>query len=207
MLKAIIILISMILFSITMNANQNVYVINYSWHTGFLIEVNDKNIELLPVLANFENYNYVDIGWGDREFYRSDSEFDVMLAIKAASYPTQSTVRIEGTNLSILQQMNRSNFLLEFDFSLAEFQNLADFINNSIMVDENYANQIESRLGGKILFFDSPLKYHLFNTCNTWIARGLEMSKCTNHSSRGIVKAGYFYSKFSDCGKILKSLR
>jgi len=196
----------LIFYSLDLLSNNNVYVLNYSYHSGFLIEVNEKTKTQIPALSHFDSYKYVDIGWGDSEFYRSQESFDPILAFRAAFFPTNSTVRIEGINLPISTLKNTYNYLILFNLNDSNYNILLNHINSSIIYDEQMnAKAIEKRENGRITFFASPMTYHILYTCNTWIASGLVKSGCKGRAF-GVIHSNFLYRRFADCGIVIKQL-
>ena len=187
-------------------SNNKVYILNYSWHSGFLIKIEQKAIDKIPALKLFSEYKYVDIGWGDSDFYRSNIAFDPILAFKAAFLPTKSTLRIEGINNSIKQLLHTYNFLIMYEYDDDNYNKLLEFINSSITYYDEKAKIIEKRQALGIVYFQSPLTYHILNTCNTWIARGLSKAGCPSRAF-GVIHSTYLYKRFSSCGKIIKLLK
>ena len=51
------------------SAENEVYVVNHGWHTGFVLPASDIQ-QVIPELKNrFGNAPYIEFGWGDNEFY------------------------------------------------------------------------------------------------------------------------------------------
>ncbi len=180
------------------------HLINYSWHTGLIIPVNDFTIKHIPVINYFKDYDYVDIGWGDEEFYQHP-DFDLYLGAKAIIYPTPSVIRIEGYHLEIDFIIDLSEFAIRFDLTEGNFIKLSEFINQSFSSQEPAGYKITSKQkNGKIVFYASSLKYHLFNTCNTWAAKALK-SAGFNVEPTGIITDDQLFEKIKKHGIVVKS--
>ena len=53
-------------------AENEVYVVNHGWHTGFVLPASDIQ-HVIPELKNrFGNAPYIEFGWGDNEFYQAE---------------------------------------------------------------------------------------------------------------------------------------
>lgn len=184
-------------------STHEIYLINQSWHTGILIPVNNTTKELFPVLKLFEGKNYVDIGWGDEEFYQHP-DFDLYLAAKAILYPTRSVLRIEGHISSIESIINWSEYIIKFKLNDDGLKGIANFINKTFQYDSNGNFIITShRAEGSIIFFRSKFMYHLFNTCNTWAAEVLNAAGF-KIDFLGIITAEQLFSKVKKFGEVLK---
>ena len=87
-------------FLFLFHPNTHVYLVKNNLHTGIVFSVNEKLIENIPAISNFSEYYYVDIGWGDEDFYQHPDP-DILLGAKAILVPTSSVIRIEGKNYNI----------------------------------------------------------------------------------------------------------
>lgn len=194
-----IVLFLLILFQ----TNTQVYLVKNNLHTGIVFSVNEKLIENIPAVNDFSEYNYVDIGWGDEDFYQHPDP-DILLGAKAILVPTNSVIRIEGKNYNINKITEWSDYVIKFDLSDEQFIKLCGFINSSFLKDENNNFIINSRNeNNTTIFYKSGLKYHLFNTCNTWIAEAFENSGF-DISSSGVITAENLFEELSPFGIILK---
>ncbi len=51
---------------------KKIYVLKHRWHTGIIINRSEAR-ELLSAISNdFNNSQYIEIGWGDKDFYMSE---------------------------------------------------------------------------------------------------------------------------------------
>ena len=114
----------------------DVYLVKESWHTGIMFEINDYTIEALPVLSLIKDYLYIDIGWGDADFYQTPG-MDLYLAAKAVLVPTPTVIRIDGYKFPIEKIIEWREFAIKFRFSQEEFSKLTKFINDHITIFYN----------------------------------------------------------------------
>ena len=155
--------------------STKIYIAKIDWHVGILLEINDKSVGKIKALKEFEDFEFVDIGWGDAEFYQSEVEFDAFLAAKAILFPTPSVLRIKGYNFKIERLFDWRDFVFELELSESEFDKLCKYIENSFEKDENSKNIITKKSSrGDAKYYSSVLKYHVANTCNTWVAAALQ---------------------------------
>ena len=183
--------------------SHQVYLVKSYWHTGIMFTVNEELVSPIPVISNFDDYKFVDIGWGDEEFYQHPNP-DYLLGAQAILVPTSSVIRIEGKNSSIDRIIEWSDFCIRFDLNNEQFTKLCNYINNAFEKDEN-ENRIVSltKSNGRITFYKSHMKYHLFNTCNTWVAEALEESGF-DISSSNVITAENLFEEVSKFGVVLK---
>jgi hypothetical protein len=181
----------------------DVYLVKESWHTGLMFQVNDFTISSFPVIKYFEEFEYVDIGWGDADFYQTPG-FDIFLAAKAILIPTPTVIRIDGYKYPIEKIIEWREFAIKFSLSKEQFLMMIKYINVHLVKDQTGEPIISKReLGKPIIFFKSHGQYHLFRTCNTWAA------EVVNEAGFGIdlfglITASQLYTKFAKHGTILK---
>lgn len=156
-----------------MSDQHTIQLIKQSWHVGILIPVDSVAIAHIPLLYKFSEFESVDIGWGDEDFYQNDG-INYYYGAKAILVPTSSVLKITGHAASkdaIIKWVEDSR---EIKITHEAYLRLLNYIEASF--DKRNGSYIESSssAGGAIKFFKSNRSYHLFNTCNTWIATALK---------------------------------
>lgn len=181
-----------------------VYIISSGIHTGLIIPVNTFSEEKIIALKFLKGYKYIDFGWGDEDYYQKPGGGKFCLGVKAVALPTSSVMRVQGFNNSPEDVAPWSDFALRFDLNTDSFRRLCEYIDRSFRRDEK-RGLIETlrKRNGEIIFFKSVYYYHLFNTCNTWAARGLNHSGL-DISSFMIITAEDLYKVARSGGVILK---
>lgn len=182
---------------------QTIYIAKSYWHTGLIVEINEFSLNTLPVLKDFSDSEFVDIGMGERDFYMSPSR-DVIPAARAILIPTAAAIRIAEVPGDTAFLRRTSDYLISLELDSASFISLLDYVNESISRnDDDEVSIIEERAGGSIVFYNSPQSYHLFNTCNTWLAKALRKGGIDIKPSDVITSKDLFY-RLLDKALILK---
>jgi uncharacterized protein (TIGR02117 family) len=178
-----------------------IYIINYSYHTGIVIPVNSESISAVDALSYFHNYTFADIGWGEEKFYQ-DPVDNYCMAAKAILLPNRSVLRVEGYTSGDFISWSRYVVLINLD--RIQYIKLLYFINESFTRQNGEELLIASKSRSEdIIFFKSIYRYHLFNTCNTWIAEALQRSGL-DVSPFFIITARQLFDKIKDKGTVLK---
>ena len=87
---------------------------------------------------------------------------------------------------------------------MSNSERFAEFINKTFYINESGETAILSqKAGGKIIFYRANGSYHLFNTCNTWLARGLKESGIEIEDN--ILLTEQLFNELSRIGNVLKS--
>lgn len=182
---------------------HKIYFIKQNWHTAIVFNTQELNSNLFRQYDSFSEFGLIDIGWGDEEFYQSPG-FDFELAFKALFYPTPSTLRVEGINLTKEEYFDLSEIVIELEVSDEQFKNICTFINNTFYINNSGETLIlNKKAGGKIVFYKSNGSYHLFNTCNTWLASGLRESGIEIEDN--ILLTEQLFNELAGIGEVIKS--
>lgn len=182
---------------------HKIYFIKQNWHTAIVFNTQELNSNLFRQYDSFSEFGLIDIGWGDEEFYQSLG-FDFELAFKALFYPTPSTLRVEGINLTKEEYFDLSEIVIELEVSDEQFKNICTFINNTFYINDSGETLIlNKKAGGKIVFYKSNGSYHLFNTCNTWLASGLRESGIEIEDN--ILLTEQLFNELAGIGEVIKS--
>ena len=153
-------------------ARKPVYLVSHGWHTGIVVRRADLPTAVWPESEDFPGAEYLEVGWGDRDYYQT-REPGAWLAIKAAFWPTPSVLHMVGFSGAVASYFPYSE-VIELELSQRGFERLCGFVHGRF--DRNGAAR-STRLGpglyGHSAFYPAREKFHLFNTCNVWTARVL----------------------------------
>lgn len=152
--------------------NSEFFVLTAGWHTGIVVRTKDVSPAEWPEVVNYLHHTYLDIGWGDERFYQAEGS-PTALAARAALIPTTSVIQIVPFSVHPLSLYTGENYLKRVEATPQQFSALCRIISESFERDES-RNLIVSRLNESSRnFFKAKGKYHIFNTCNTWVVRCL----------------------------------
>ena len=181
----------------------HVFFIKQRWHTAIVLSTKDLNPKLFREFNTFKNFEMIDIGWGDEEFYQIPG-FDSGLAFKALFLPTPSTLRIEGINISREAYFDISEIVIELDLNKFQFFKICEYINDSFNLNHNDFIQIlSSRGNGQIIFYKATGTYSIFNTCNTWLSRGLKQAGIKIDDK--VLLTEQLFNELSKIGMVIKA--
>ena len=185
------------------NLSHQIYLIKQYWHTAVVISKEDIDSTFFPEVNLFVDAGLIDIGWGDEEFYQHPG-FDSGLAFKALFYATPSTLRVEGIRIPKQNYFNLSEIVIEFTISDNQLDTLCKYIGSTVWRNENEENEILSTQGlGRIIFFKANGEYHLFNTCNTWLAKGLKLAGINIEDN--IILTEQLFNEAAKIGTVIKA--
>ena len=182
---------------------KTTYLIKQRWHTAVVFYTEDVDSLIFPEVKYFQKAELVDIGWGDEAFYQHP-DFDWDLAYQALFQSTPSTLRVEGIFISKQQYFDISEIVVELKINNEQLKVLQKYISDTIWRDENHKHKILStQYLNRVYFFKANGSYHLFNTCNTWLAKGLKQSGLEIKDD--IILTEQLFNESTKVGKVLKA--
>jgi uncharacterized protein (TIGR02117 family) len=151
---------------------RTVLLVSHGWHTGIIVRTGDIPEGVWPERTHYPEAKYLEIGWGDREYYPTpDPSFGD--ALRAAIGPSAAVLHVVGLTDPPTRAFPSSE-LIALDISKPGFQRLIEFI--AATHDRGDAERAEPL--GRGLYLDSHFypalgSFHLFNNCNTWVVDAL----------------------------------
>ena len=151
---------------------RTLHVISNGWHAGIILARSDLPAGLLPEAADFPAAAWLEFGWGDREYYPNPRP-TMGMALAAGLTPTPAVVHIAGR--AALPEAGGKLEILRFRISEAGMRRLVERIDAAMErpAGQDRVASIASGLYETSLFYPARGEFHLFNTCNSWVARKL----------------------------------
>jgi uncharacterized protein (TIGR02117 family) len=181
---------------------RTVYLAGHGWHAGLIIARADIPDLAWPEHRDFPESRWLEIGWGDRTFYRSP-EPTLALALKAAFASEGSVLHVAGFDPLPADYFPRSE-VVSIELSPRGLEALARFIHAS------YARDAAGRpvaLGPGLYplsgFYAATGRYHLLNTCNNWTAAALRAAGCPITPAYAVT-AGNLLLQAETCGRLVQ---
>lgn len=152
---------------------RTVYVVHHgALHTGLTVRRADIPRGSWPANRDYAGSKYIEVGWGDDDGYRKPLTSGI--AMKALAGSKRTVVLADGFSQAIRAKYNDPKFtVLAVDLSEAGFARLCDHIQQTYALNEKGE---PIRLGEG--WYRARGTYSAFNTCNTWIASGLQKAGC-----------------------------
>ena len=126
--------------------------------------------------ANVDRRTHLAIGWGDRGFFLETPTWNDLRASTAANamfLPSKTVMHVQ-----YLFTPKENNECKAVKISAESYRELVDFIQQSFDEENGAKQKIDSSFsyGSNDAFYEARGSYHLFNTCNCWVGRGLRTS-------------------------------
>lgn len=148
-----------------------IWVVKHGWHTGLVVPVEAVPSQIWPERDDFPGSRYLEVGWGDREFYQAQDPTSG-LAVRAALWPTPSVLHVVAF-AEPPARLFPSAEIVELHLSPRGFEQLCAFVAHAYARDAaGQAMPLGTGLYGQSRFYLGREPYYL-TTCNVWTARAL----------------------------------
>jgi uncharacterized protein (TIGR02117 family) len=149
-----------------------IYLVAHDWHTGIVLRRADIPHGLWPETRDFPQAEYLEVGWGDREYYPAP-EPGLWMTLKAAFWPTPSALHVVAVHGPVAAFFPRSE-VVELAIRPEGMERLARYIDDA---HERAGAPVAARIApaqyGEGWFYAARETFHLLRTCNVWTARAL----------------------------------
>ena len=168
-----------------------VHVVSHGWHSGLIVPAALADAHGWPVRAEFPQATHYEVGWGDRAYYQAIDP-GWWLGLRALLWPSPGVlqvVAIEGAPRAAFPAAT----VVAVRLSHAGAQRLAASIAASHARDADGAQiALGPSLYGQGRFYASVERFHLFATCNVWVARRLREAGLDVHPSLALTAGALF---------------
>ena len=148
-----------------------VYLVAHDGHTGIALPRANIPGGLWPESRDFPQADYLEVGWGNRDFYygRSTGLWGTLNAV----LPSPSVLHVAGIRGSPADYF-RANEIVELAVPADGFERLVRYIDDA---HERAGGLPAAALGpglyGESRFYPARESFHLLRTCNVWTAQAL----------------------------------
>ena len=151
-----------------------IYVVRHDWHTGLVVKYDDIAPHLWPEKDDFPETLYLEVGWGDRDFYQTPRA-GLGILLQAALKSPASVLFVIGLPTAVTGYFPYAD-ILEIPLSQRALEELVRFIHATYKRDVT-GQTIPLGPGHNhrhSMFYLAEGDYSLFNTCNSWISKALQ---------------------------------
>jgi hypothetical protein len=128
-----------------------------------------ERVSIWPEIVHYLDKKYVDVGWGDEKFYQVPG-YPFFIAARAVLFPTQSVLRVFPYDTPILSAYFEDSRILRIQVNRQVLNKLSRFVSESYQRNEKGEAQLSRLYENNNHYFLATRNYHLFFTCNTWVA-------------------------------------
>ncbi|HEY7658409.1 MAG TPA: DUF2459 domain-containing protein [Burkholderiales bacterium] len=181
-----------------------VYLVAHEKHSGIAVRRADLPAGLWPERRDFPQADYLEVGWGDRDYYygRNQGFTDKLRAIFAPNNP--SVIHVVGVRGTLAQNFPASE-VIELKLSRDGFERLIRYIHDAYdRAGAPVATSLGPGLYGDGRFYPGWETFNLLRTCNVWTARGLRTAGLPIEDS---ITLGGLLSQAHEVGTVVQRAR
>lgn len=160
---------------------RTLYVVSHGWHSGIVVE-RAELVQRRPGLGpDLGQALYVEVGWGEERFYQA-RETNVLMALRAILWPNASVLQVVPFHAPPHRYFAQSR-IVEMPTDEAGYAAVLGYIADSFERSPG-PQRLGRSLYGEGWFYRAEGSFHLFNTCNSWVATALERASCRSTRER-----------------------
>lgn len=153
------------------------WLVSHGWHVGLAMRRADVSTAMWPESAAIGGARYLEVGWGDGDFYPSASGGSG-LALKAAFFSASSVLHVTGFDRPVTEVYAGAP-VVEISLTARGFDALTRFIHEAYARnDDGEIIRVAPALYGRGAFYRAVGRYHALANSNTWTARALRAAGC-----------------------------
>ena len=156
-----------------------IYYVRYEKHSGIILDRQKAAPYLTVLQKEFPDARYLEFGWGDLEWYKTDVEKrNSLLGLRALFVSTPSGMFVWSLPKHPELQYPQDG-LSKIHISDADYKKLIGQINSSFALDSEGKIIFEKsnmNRGGEYRVYKARGNYHVFKNCNNWFDRILKAS-------------------------------
>jgi uncharacterized protein (TIGR02117 family) len=181
-----------------------VFLVAHDMHSGIAVRRADIPAGLWPESRDFPQAEYLEVGWGDRDYYmgRDQGFWGTLRAALGSDNP--SVLHVAGVRGPLAANFPASE-IIEVKLSRDGFERLVRYIHDAYdRAGAPAVAPLGPGLYGDSRFYPARESFSLSRTCNVWTARGLRGAGLPVHDS--ITKEGLM-SQAREIGKVVQRPR
>lgn len=153
-------------------AADSIFLVSQGWHTGIAVRRADIPDPLLPEKRDFPGARYLEVGWGERDFYMAGTA-GPWLAFKAVFFANRSVLHVAGVPGDLAILFPRSE-IVEIRLSRPALEGLLRHVHDAVeRAGPGAAAPLGQGLYGDSHFYAGRETFHLLRNCNVWTAEAL----------------------------------
>ena len=146
-----------------------VHVVRHGWHSGIVVRAADVPEHAWPARRDFVGAEHLEVGFGDRAYYQA-TDPSVWLGLRALLWPTAGVLQIVAFSGPVENHFASAEIVV-LQITPQGFARLLASVSASHELDAaGRPIPIDPGPYGTSRFYASRETFHLFSTCNVWIA-------------------------------------
>lgn len=157
--------------SLAYGTEHVIYIVTHEFHSGIVFNKSDISLDYLSNADFYDDAAYIEIGFGDKQYYMADDP-GIFTGARAILLPTQSVLHVVKFSLPPKITFPKSK-IFPLSINNEQLELILKFVKNAFLVKDNTISSIGGSIYLEGSFYRGKESFHLFNTCNTWVAKAL----------------------------------
>ena len=153
----------------TSETGITIHIVSNGWHTGIVLARADIPESAVPEVRDFPQADFFEFSWGDARYFPAP-EKGLGMIMSALFTPTPAVMHLAGLPTHPTTTFPTAE-TVSLQLSPEGFDLLVSFLDETF--DRDAGAQGKPGLYPFSRFYPAKGRFHMFNTCNTWTARGL----------------------------------
>ena len=149
-----------------------IQVTSNGWHSAIVLPRAALPADAIAEVADFPDAAYLSFSWGDAEYF-PEPEPSFAMTLRAGLRPTPAVMHLAGLDAPV-REIFPTVEVVDLTVTADGLQALLAYLDGSFArAADGDAASAEPGLYRFSRFYPATGEFHIFNTCNTWTARGL----------------------------------
>jgi uncharacterized protein (TIGR02117 family) len=162
-----------------------VWIVRHGWHTRVAVRRADVDASIWPEIRDLGDVGYVEVGWGDRDFYPNDDP-SIWDTIDPVIRRTPAALHVGGFDRPPAEFLP-DNPVVRVSVPPAGFDRLTRFIHEHYELDDR-GRAVRIRAGHyeRSWFYLASGRYHVLDNSNNWTIRALQAAGAPVNAARAL---------------------
>ncbi|MBF0610527.1 MAG: DUF2459 domain-containing protein [Magnetococcales bacterium] len=161
--------------------STTLYVVSHGWHTGILLDYPVVQQVLPQLAAAFPGARFLEIGWGDANFYQKP-DAGAADALQAACCSSGTVMHVVALDHPPELYFSKSSRVVPVGIHGEGMACLGEYLNRHLArSEEGHMIPLGPGLYGRSRFFRATGTFSLAYTCNSWTNEGLQAAGVAMH--------------------------
>lgn len=155
-------------------ADHSVYIVEHGWHTGLVLDTADLAATDLPYFATLRQHRFVEVGWGDAEFFQADDP-GILTAADAMLTPGPAVLHVASFDQPV-ESYFKAEVFHRIPVTASGAGRIGRYVADSFADRTSAAPQATGKgnYGPDSRFVAATGSYYFPHTCNVWTAEALQ---------------------------------
>lgn len=149
-----------------------VHVVSHGWHSGLVVPAELIDVDAWPARREFPDADHFEVGWGHRDYYQA-TDPGLLAGLRTLFWPSPGVLHVVALKGPPMAQFPGSRVITVNVPRAGAMRVVAAIAASHERDREGRPIDFGPSLYGRGRFYASVERFHLFRTCNVWVASRL----------------------------------